>query len=176
MLIGLDLDSAVYEHPEFFRHFIAAMTTAGNRFICISNHLKGEWYAEDEDRLRSLGIKPEQISPEHLRRDEESEESANDYKARLSTMCSYVFDGDGAAYQKLTKTPILIMPKRESQHPDLLAMGQTMTCTVKELNSLLSRKYSVLKHAANLRGKKLQMSRQQFIRSERKRMTVKKRA
>lgn len=109
MKIGVDLDHTVYGFPEFFVAFISAMSAAGHKFYCTSNHRRSQW-PEDEKRLRKMGIDPSLIDPSLM---VESPDGAKE-KARMSEMLDINFDDHADHFQHLTTIPVFKCPAEKA--------------------------------------------------------------
>lgn len=109
MKIGVDLDHTIYGFPEFFAAFIPAMTAAGHKFYCTSNHRRSQW-PQDCERLRILGIDPDLIDPSLM---VENPDGAKE-KGRMSDQLDYTFDDHADHFQALTQTPIFKCPAEKA--------------------------------------------------------------
>jgi hypothetical protein len=114
LTIGLDLDHTVYGFPEFFKPFIEAMTAAGHKIVCTSNHLRKNWPKHCE-KLRALGINPDLIDPSLLYgKDRLPSRDGPSHKGRMADRCDFVFDDHADVFQQLTKTPVFKAPKEKA--------------------------------------------------------------
>lgn len=107
MKFGLDLDGTVYAYPEFFAEFIEAMSARGHQFFCTSAHGRDMWEADCE-RLRSLSINPDLISPDMMYPQQHTDIAKKGAQAQQLDM---VFEDDWRV-QLHSDTPIVHMPIR----------------------------------------------------------------
>ena len=102
MRIGLDLDGTLYSHPEFFAELIAALSSRGHTFYCISSHARSDWDATDMSRLQAMGVPAQLIDPSLMHPERHGELSI---KGRAADKCDLVFDDD-VRLQSHTRTPV----------------------------------------------------------------------